>query len=303
LRSLILTFFFLQDQLRSLPPRVPAATLSGSVSAAATAAILDDVIRKRIKVLFVSPERLASPSFRRLFRLTWNPDTKQKERKFPEISLLCIDEAHCASQWAHNFRPCFLRFKNLLRLMSPRSILAITATAGPRVIADISETLGIQPTEATDENDPNGWVENNESIKVIKKGRDNIDVSCRFLANHEERLSMVRSCLAEIRRWWRWLGSSLTSDFFPAYEDSETSNNANSRREEMRLFGISCGWRCDRIRVATERYGSRRRVSEFIRCEWRSCDIPWRYGYECSQQSSEQGTTKIVGLCCFDLIL
>lgn len=89
--------------------------------------------------------------------------------------------------------------------------------------------------------------------------------------------------------------------FFPAYEDYETSHNA--RREEMPLFRISCRWRCDRIRVATERYRSRRRVFEFIWCEWRSCHIPWRYGYECSQQSSEQGTTKIVGLLCFDLIL
>ena len=116
--------------------------------------------------------------------MTWNPETNQKERKFPEISLLCIDEAHCASQWAHNFRPCFLRFKNLLNLMNPRGILAITATAGPRVIADISETLGIQK--------PNGGTENPcDSIKVIKKGRDNIDVSCQYVANHEERLSMV----------------------------------------------------------------------------------------------------------------
>jgi hypothetical protein len=69
------------------------------------------------------------------------------------------------------------------------------------VIADISEALGIQPPEAMNEKDPNGWVENHESIKVIKKGRDNIDVSCQFLANHEERLSMVRSCLAKIDGW------------------------------------------------------------------------------------------------------
>jgi superfamily II DNA helicase RecQ len=170
--------------LRSLPPRIPAATLSGSLSAAATAAILDDLIRNRIKILFVSPERLASPSFRRLFNYRWNPETKQQERKFPVISLLCIDEAHCVSQWAHNFRPCFLRFKTLLRLMQPKSILAITATAGPRVIADISETLGIESTEEIN-------LEGNENIKVIDKGRDNIDVACQFVANHEERLYMV----------------------------------------------------------------------------------------------------------------
>ena len=175
-----------KDQLRSLHPRVPAATLSGSISAADTAAILDDIMRNRIKILFVSPERLASASFRRLFRPKWNPESRQNERKFPTISLLCIDEAHCASQWAHNFRPCFLRFQNLLRMMEPRSILAITATAGPRVIEDISETLGIQSRGV-----PNHAGDTNESIKIIRKGRDNIDVSCQFVANHEERLSMV----------------------------------------------------------------------------------------------------------------
>jgi superfamily II DNA helicase RecQ len=182
-------FPHLQDQLRSLPPRIPAATLSGSVSASATAAILDDVIRKRIKILFVSPERLTSPSFRRLFYTKWNPETQQQERRFPEISLLCVDEAHCVSQWAHNFRPCFLRFRGLLHLMKPQSILAVTATAGPRVIEDISKTLGIQ-SEAPAENSS---LAEDDNILVIDKSRDNIDVSCEFVANHAERLEMVRN--------------------------------------------------------------------------------------------------------------
>jgi ATP-dependent DNA helicase Q4 len=167
----------IHDQLRALPPRISAATLSGSLSAAKTAAILDDILHKRIKVLFVSPERLASPSFQRLFRTTYNPSTQQRERKFPDISLLCIDEAHCVSQWAHNFRPCFLRFQSLLYLMNPQSILAITATAGPRVVSDICQTIGISNQE--------------ESIKIIQKGRDNIDVSCQFVASQEERFLMV----------------------------------------------------------------------------------------------------------------
>jgi hypothetical protein len=181
-----------QDQLRSLPPSVPAATLSGSLSAAATAAIVDDVIRKRIKILFVSPERFASASFRRLFRPKWNPDTRTKERPFPDISLLCIDEAHCASHWAHNFRPCFLRFKHLLALASPKSVLAITATAGHRVIADISNTLSIQHIETGEDGNANDEsLENVDGIRVLKTNRDNIDVSCLMLNNHEERLALV----------------------------------------------------------------------------------------------------------------
>ena len=171
-----------QDQLRMLPPRIPAATLSGSPSAAQTAAIIDDIQQGRIKILFVSPERLVSPSFRRLFHTRWDPDQQKRTRQFPEISLLCIDEAHCASHWAHNFRPSFLRFKSLLHLMQPKSVLAITATAGSRVIDDIRSTLGIQDKES-------------DGVRVMKSDRDNIDVSCLMLGSHEERLSMVRAFL------------------------------------------------------------------------------------------------------------
>lgn len=181
----------IQDQLRSLPPRVPAATLSGSPSASQTAAIIDDIEQGRIKILFVSPERLVSPSFRRLFHMRWIPEKKIKERRFPVISLLCIDEAHCASHWAHNFRPSFLRFKSLLNLMQPRSVLAITATAGPRVIADINNTLGIQDCSEITTSSDSATPAQKDGILVMKSDRDNIDVSTMMLANHDERLSMV----------------------------------------------------------------------------------------------------------------
>jgi ATP-dependent DNA helicase Q4 len=174
----------MQDQLRSLPPRIPAATLSGSVSASMTAAILDDVARKRIKILFVSPERLTSPAFQRLFIKTWNPTTKMRERRFPSISLLCVDEAHTISQWGHNFRPCFIRVRNLVKIMEPKSILAITATAGPKVIEDIQATLDIAVAP-----------ESSESTRIISKGRDNIDVMCKFAENHEDRLNMLQKIL------------------------------------------------------------------------------------------------------------
>eukprot|EP00934_Nitzschia_sp_Nitz4_P000946 Nitzschia sp. Nitz4//scaffold112_size70979//52792//54824//NITZ4_005909-RA/size70979-augustus-gene-0.94-mRNA-1//-1//CDS//3329533286//946//frame0 len=172
----------IQDQLRALPPRIPAATLSGTSSTSAAAAILDDVIRNRIKILFVSPERLASPSFRRLFNETWDTESQQHVRKFPEISLLCIDEAHCVSQWAHNFRPCFLRFQTLLARMKSKGILAVTATAGPHVIQDICQTIGIPDSSIIDDN---------ENILVIDKPRDNIAVSCHYVNDDEERLTML----------------------------------------------------------------------------------------------------------------
>jgi len=62
------------------------------------ATIIDDLIRNRIKILFVSPERLASAAFRRFLRPKYDPETKTYQRQLPPVSLLCVDEAHCLSQ-------------------------------------------------------------------------------------------------------------------------------------------------------------------------------------------------------------
>ena len=174
----------IHDQIRMLPARLAAATLSGSMSTASVAATLDDIVRGRIKLLFVSPERLTSSSFRRLFRPTWNTTSKKYERYFPEVSLFCVDEAHCMSQWAHNFRPSYLRLQSIIDLIEPRSILAMTATAGPKVVEDICRTLRIENTTDT----------TLSGVRVSKTNRDNIDVKCLFLNTQEERLSKV-SCV------------------------------------------------------------------------------------------------------------
>ena len=136
-------------------------------------------MRGRIKLLFVSPERLTSSSFRRLFRPTWNVTSRKYERYFPEVSVFCVDEAHCMSQWAHNFRPSYLRLQSIIELINPKSILAMTATAGPKVVDDICCTLGIDNATLS-------------GVRVSKTNRDNIDVKCLFLNTQEERIAQVR---------------------------------------------------------------------------------------------------------------
>lgn len=185
--------FYPKDQLRELPPRIPAATLSGSLTTAATAAIVDDVIRKRIKVLFVSPERLASASFQRLFQLKWNESSKSMERPFPQVSLLCVDEAHCLSQWGHNFRPSYLRLRSLLNKMEPQSVLAITATAGRQVVNDICQTLAIEGCEVAT-NGVKGRCKTTNcpcGVWTMNSDRDNINVTCYIAKSQELRLSTV----------------------------------------------------------------------------------------------------------------
>lgn len=173
----------MQDQLRHLPPNIPAATLSGNLSSVQVAMTIDDLMKNRIKILFVSPERLASPAFRRLIRPKFNTETRQYERQFPTVSLLCLDEAHCLSQWGHNFRPSYLRIRSLVPMLEPKSILALTATAGPMVIKDICHTLGIPMSSR-------GGIDN-DGVRVLDCKRDNIDVAALIMNSEDSRRSLV----------------------------------------------------------------------------------------------------------------
>lgn len=97
----------------------------------------DDVLarldRDEVDVLLVSPERLNNPAFR--------------EQRLPElvqrIGMLVVDEAHCISDWGHDFRPDYRRLRDLIAQMPPDvPVLATTATANSRVVADVAEQLG-----------------------------------------------------------------------------------------------------------------------------------------------------------------
>jgi superfamily II DNA helicase RecQ len=160
------------------------------------ASTVDDVIHNRLKILFVSPERLVSPSFRRLFQMRWNAETKERERSFPTVSLLCVDEAHCVSQWGHNFRPSYLRLTPLLELIQPESVLAMTATAGPLVVKDICNALRI-PCSDESTQDPHSVGEEDipdeidSGVKILTYDRDNINVCCKVMSNEGERLALV----------------------------------------------------------------------------------------------------------------
>jgi ATP-dependent DNA helicase RecQ len=98
-------------------------------------AIHDRVVSGQVDLLVVSPERLNSPGFRDdvLPRLT------------AEIGLLVVDEAHCISDWGHDFRPDYRRIRDVLARLGEVPVLACTATANDRVVADVAEQLGTDP--------------------------------------------------------------------------------------------------------------------------------------------------------------
>jgi len=109
-----------------------AATLN-SDNTADHAGIERDLLNGRIDLLLISPERLANDRFQ---AQVW---TKLRGR----VGLLVVDEAHCISDWGHDFRPNYRRIMGLLQEIPPHTpVIGTTATANDRVVTDVAEILG-----------------------------------------------------------------------------------------------------------------------------------------------------------------
>ena len=123
----------MKDQVEGLQARgVPATFVNSTISQEEQRQRLAAAAAGRIRLLYVAPERLAAPSFVRMV-----------EARPP--SMVAVDEAHCISQWGHDFRPAYLGIKDFLARFEARrpQVVALTGTATPRVRADMAEQLGI----------------------------------------------------------------------------------------------------------------------------------------------------------------
>ena len=130
----------MKDQVDTLIGNgVPAALYNSSLSAEEKSAVIGGIRQQRYRLLYVSPERLVGDAGDGFLSLL---------AQGAQVSFVAIDEAHCISQWGHDFRPEYRQLGRLRELLPGISIHAYTATATPRVRRDISSQLGLrQPIE------------------------------------------------------------------------------------------------------------------------------------------------------------
>ena len=119
----------MKDQVQHLKERgIQAAAIHADMSRSEVVQTLENCIFGGIKILYISPERLASEIF-------------QVKLRHINVSFITVDEAHCISQWGYDFRPSYLNIADIRTMMPGTPILALTATATPDVVNDIQEKL------------------------------------------------------------------------------------------------------------------------------------------------------------------
>ena len=122
----------MKDQVDHLKARgIRAAAVYSGMMHADVVATLENAIFGGVKILYVSPERLSSELF-------------QKKLSHMKVSFITVDEAHCISQWGYDFRPSYLKISEIRRIQPDVPVLALTATATPKVVDDIQDRLGFK---------------------------------------------------------------------------------------------------------------------------------------------------------------
>lgn len=122
----------IQDQVAQLKKRnIKAIALTGGIPPDELNDLLDNCIYGNYKFLYLSPERLQQ-------------SIVQERIQQMNVNLIAIDEAHCISQWGNDFRPAYLGCSILKEFVPNTPMIALTATATPRVVDDIVENLGLE---------------------------------------------------------------------------------------------------------------------------------------------------------------
>ncbi len=166
----------MKDQVESLQRRrIPASFVNSSLDAREVRARLTQAAAGQHKLLYLAPERLKDP---RLLSLLGHA----------EVSLIAVDEAHCVSQWGHDFRPDYLRIHQVTRAFPRARVAALTATATGKVREDIILALGL-------------GTQGRAAPAVFVHGfeRPNLHIAVSRCPSHDHKLSRVLAALEDWR--------------------------------------------------------------------------------------------------------
>ncbi len=219
----------MNDQVKNLKSRrIKAMAIHSGLSREEISIALDNCVFGDYKFLYLSPERISTELFRvRVQQMN--------------VNLIAVDEAHCISQWGYDFRPSYLKIAELRDILPNVPVMALTATATPRVTKDIMKKLCFQ----------NGRVfqksfERHNLVYLVRKTED----------KHREMLSIIRSAegtgviYVRNRRKSRELAELLLKNGFKAdYYHAGLKFEQRMRKQEE--------WQQDktRIMVATNAFG------------------------------------------------
>ncbi|HEX8774390.1 MAG TPA: RecQ family ATP-dependent DNA helicase [Pyrinomonadaceae bacterium] len=223
----------MKDQVDALHARgLPATFINSSITFEEQKARIQALRRGEYKLVYVAPERFRSAHFVETLRTA-------------QIALFAVDEAHCISQWGHDFRPDFLRLREAVEQIGRPQIAALTATATPHVRADIIEQLALRDPRAF----VSGFDRPNLSINVVhtQKEREKITQIRALASTHAGGSGIIytstRKAVEQVTTKLRAAGLSLVA-YHAGMEDNE-----RTRAQEDFMTGRS------QMIVATNAFG------------------------------------------------
>ncbi len=200
----------MKDQVDALNRRGIAATfINSTLSMDQQRERIAAVAHRKYKLLYIAPERFRSRMF--VEGLTGVP-----------ISLFAVDEAHCISEWGHDFRPDYLRLRPAVERLGRPRIIALTATATPEVRADITQQLELR----------------NPEILVTGFDRKNLFLEVIPTKNEDEKLEAILRIVNGLKRKIPALESKGSTLYPSGIIYAATRNNTEMLAEELAAAGL-----------------------------------------------------------------
>jgi len=220
----------MQDQVSQLEKRdIRASMISSGLSFREIDIALDNARFGNTKFLYTSPERLKSDLFLERF-------------KRMNIGLIVVDEAHCISEWGHDFRPSYREIAAIREYHPNAPMIAVTASATPKVKEDIIEQLGLKKTKSFE-----GSLERKNILYSIIQADNKMGRILDFCKKHPDATGIV---YCQTRRSVKEVVTQMRSQKIPAgiYHGGMSSDDRNYMLEE---------WMEDRLKVmvATNAFG------------------------------------------------